>query len=163
MAWTYDATRLTDGGTGVYPGSSIGVRYQIRLLLQDVNTNRQLLQDEEIDWFQTQEMNAYMAGAKCCYTLVARYGNVQSKRVGDLSLTYNPKYYEDLGHRLEARGMTYQKIYVGVVSIADKTAEQINIDAVVPRFFVGFGDNPFADQPSPGQAVSASVNNPNAI
>lgn len=163
MSWTYDATKLQDGGRGTFDGSTIGLRYQIRLLVQDVNTNRQLMQDEEIDWFQTQEMNAYMAASKVCFSLIARYGNVQSKRVGDLGLTYSPKYYEDLGYRLQARGLTYQMPYVGGTSITDKLAEQANVDAVVPRFFVGFGDNPFASQPGPGEQVSEAINNPNAI
>lgn len=163
MSWTYDVTKLTSADQGTLVGSMIGVRYQIRLLLQDNNTNRQLLQDEEIDWFQTQEMNVYMAAAKCCSTLIARFGNVSSKRVGDLGLTFDPKFYEGLRLRLEARGLTYQVPYAGGVSISDKNAQQSNIDAVLPRFFVGFGDNPQSNQPSPGTQTSSAINNPNAI
>jgi len=163
VSWTYDPQKLQDGATGLYPGSTIGLRYQIRLLLLDNNTLKQLLQDEEIDWFQTQEMNAYMAAAACCRTLIARAGIVSSKRVGDLGLTYDPKFYLALATRLEARGMTYQLPYAGGTRISDKIAEQADIDAVVPRFFITFGDNPQADQPAPGDQLSSAINNPNAI
>ena len=163
MAWTYDVTLLQSATAGFYSGSTLGVRYQIRLLLQDVQTARQLLQDEEIDWFQTTEMNAYMAAAAACSSLVARAGNVKSKRIGDLSLGYDPQFYDGLRLRLQARGMTYQLPYAGGLSIADKMSQQGNVDAVVPRFFLGLGDNPGASQPSPGTQVSASINNPNAI
>ena len=163
MTWTYDVTMLQSATAGAYPGSTIGLRYQMRLLLQDVQSIRPLMQDEELDWFQTTEMNAFMAAAAACSSLVARAGNVKSKRVGDLGLTYDPQFYDGLRLRLQARGMTYQTLYVGGTSIADKLAEQANIDAVVPRFFIGMGDNPEASNPAPGEQSSSALNNPNAL
>lgn len=163
MAWSYDATKLQDGATGLYPGATIGVRYQIRLLLQDNDTTRQLLQDEEIDWLQTQEANAYMTAARCCDVLVARARSVTSKHVGDLSISYDPKFYRALAITLRSRGMLYQTVYAGGTSISDKQVQQASTDATVPLFFRGFGNNRFAQQPAPGDQNSQSVTNPNAI
>lgn len=163
MSWSYDVTKLQDGGTGAYPNTTIGVRYQIRLLLQDNQTNRQLMQDEEIDWLQTQEANAYMVAARCCDSLIARFGAVTSKHVGDLGLTFDPKFYKALATTLRSRGMTYQQVYAGGISITDKISQQQDTDKVVPMFFVGFGDNRFAANLAPGDQNSEAINNPNAI
>jgi len=164
MSWTYDPTLLTSAiVSSNYPPATVGVRYQIRLLLQDNQSARPLLQDEEIDWFQTTEANAYMAAAACCESLIARAGSVKVKKIGDASLTYDPSFYKGLKIALQARGMTYQVPYCGGISIADKTAQQVNQDAVVPLFFKHFADNPNADTMSPGASTSSSVNNPNAL
>ncbi len=50
-------------------------------------------------------MNVYMAAARCCRTLVAKYNGVKSKRIGDLSLDYDVAFYRGLAADLEARGM----------------------------------------------------------
>jgi hypothetical protein len=163
VAWTYDVTKFTDGTAGTYPTSTLGLRYQIRLLLQDNQSNRPLLQDEEIDWLQTQEMNAYMAAARCCDMLIARAGSIRMKRVSELVLEYDPKFYQSLAFQLRARGMTYQMPFAGGISISDKLAQQSDIDAVVPLFFRGFADNPYTRHPAPGEQPSAAINNPNAI
>lgn len=148
MAWTYDPTQMLSTTAGTYAGSTVGMRNQIRFVVQDVQTARQLLQDAEVDWVQTLEANAYMMAAMCCEILVARAGNVKSKTVGPLSLTYDPEFYRGLAATLRARGMTNQMPYCGGISIADKVAQQDNPDWVPPRFFRGMFDNPGAQQPS---------------
>lgn len=150
MAWTYDPTEMQNATVGTYAGSTVGVRNQIRFVVQDVQTARQLLQDAEIDWVQTIESNAYMMAAMCCEILVARAGNIKSKAVGSLSLTYDPGFYLGLAATLRSRGLTNQMPYCGGISISDKNAQYDDPDWVPVRFFRGEFDNPEASQPSPG-------------
>lgn len=163
MSWSYDVTQLQSAATGQYTGSSVGLRNQIRLLIQDTQTGRPLLQDEEIDWFQTQEANAYMAAAACCDSLVARGGSVKTKKVGDLMLEYDIGFYRGLGVRLRARGLTYQMPYAGGISVSDKQAQEVNDDAVTPFFFRDFADSSAASQPAPGETQRNALTNPNGL
>ena len=163
MAWTYDATAMQSTTAGTYAGSTIGMRNQIRFVVQDVQTTRQLLQDAEIDWVQTLEANAYMMAAFCCEILVARAGNVKDKSVGGLSLTYDVEFYRGLAATLRARGMTNQMPYCGGISIGDKLAQQDNADWVPPRFFRGMFDNPRAVQPSSSVEDGSSYGGPGVI
>jgi len=150
MSWTYVVTDMLSTTAGEYTGSTVGLRTQIRFVIQDNVTTRQLLADEEIDWIQTQEMNCYMMAAACCEILVARAGNVKSKRVGDLSVDYDVEFYRGLAARLRARGLSYQVPYVGGVSTADKLAQEDDTDWVPSRIFRGIFDNARASQPTPG-------------
>jgi hypothetical protein len=148
MAWTYDPTQMLSATGGTYSGSTVGVRNQIRFVVQDVQTSRQLLQDAEIDWVQTLEANAYMMAALCCEILVARAGNIKSKSVDGLKLEYDVEFYRGLAATLRARGLTNQMPYCGGLSISDKLAQQDDPDWVPVRFFRGMFDNPRAVQPS---------------
>jgi len=148
VAWTYDYTLFADTSTGTYAGSIVGERYQIRLWLQDTNTNRQLFQDEEIDWAQTQEANKYMAAASLCDVLIARAGGIKSKKISEFQISYDPRYYQLLAGQLRARGAGHQVPYAGGISIADKTALQSDPDWVPPAFPRGLDDNPAAPAPA---------------
>ena len=161
MAWTYDATQMQSTTVGTYTGSTIGMRNQIRFVVQDVRTERQLLQDAEIDWVQTLEANAYMMAAFCCEILVARAGNVKSKSVDGLSLSYDVEFYRGLAATLRSRGLSNQMPYCGGISISDKQAQEDDTDWVPPRFFRGMFDNPRAEQPSPGAEQPSGYPGPN--
>jgi len=147
MSWSYDLTKLTDATQATFPDTTIGVRYQIRLLLQDTQTNRQLLQDEEIDWIQTQEANVYMMAAQCCDILVAKAGMIHQKRTSEFWITYDVTFYRDLALRLRARGLNYQIPYVGGTSISGKEAQRADPDWLDPLINRGQGDNPAAPSP----------------
>jgi hypothetical protein len=149
MAWTYDPTQFGSTTVGTVAGSTIGVRYQIRLMLQDTNTARQLFQDEEIDWQQTQESNMWMAAAALADILVAKGGGVKSKRISEFEIQYDPRMYLTIATRLRARGMDYQVPYAGGISKADKAAQQGDPDWVRPSIARGHGDNPEAMNPAP--------------
>lgn len=149
MAWTYDVTKFNDTtASSSYPPATIGVRYQVRLLIQDTNTNRQLLQDEEIDWLQTQDSNTYGIAASCCDVLVGKGGTIKSKTVGDLSLTYDVAFYRGLAGTLRSRALSAQVPYCGGISITDKIAQQADTDAVQPNFAKGMENNPGAPTPA---------------
>ena len=134
--WSYDPTDLATTPKDV-----------VRFLIQDTQTTRQLMFDEEITWALTQFDNVYSTAASCCDILVARGGNIKSKTVGDLSITYDVGFYRSLAADLRARGMTNQMPYAGGISITDKLAVQANPDWVPPAISRGLDNNPAAPQP----------------
>lgn len=144
MAWTYDPTLFNSLAAGTYAASTIGLRYQIRLLIQDTRTTRQLLQDEEIDWFQTQEMNVYTMAAAACESLVARGGGIKFKKISEFSESFDIEFYRTLAGQLRSRGMGYQMPYAGGISSSDKATQQDDSDWVIPSIVRGLGDNPTA-------------------
>lgn len=148
MSWTYDNTLFASTTAGTYVGSTIGERYQIRLWLQDINTNRQLFQDEEIDWTITQEANRYMAAAALCDVLIGRAQGVKSKKISEFQISYDPRYYQILAGQLRARGAGHQVPYAGGISISDKLAQQQDTDWVPPAVPRGLDDNPAAPAPA---------------
>jgi hypothetical protein len=123
---------------------------QVRFLIQDVQTNRQLATDEEINWVLSTEANIYMAAAAVCDVISSRYAGAKSRWIGDLRLVYDPAHYRGLAASLRARGAGHQTPFAGGISVSDKMIQQQDADAVQPRSFRTQLDNPAADQPSPG-------------
>ncbi len=147
--WNYDDSKFNDTTpSGTYPPATLGQLMQVRLLIQDTNTARQLFQDNEIYFPITQEANVYMAAASLCRSLVAKAGSVKSKKVGELSITYDVAFYRMLAGQLEARGAGHQVPYAGGISVADKIAQQSDTDWVTPAIVRGLDNNPQA--PNPG-------------
>lgn len=133
MGWTYDAS-LRDS------------KDQVRFLIQDVNSSKQLVQDSEINWVLNQEANVYMAAAAICDTLVARASGVKSKKIGELAISYDPTFYRGLGMQFRSRGSGHQVPFAGGISQADKAIQQGDSDATSPSVFRRLDDNPGAPQ-----------------
>lgn len=147
--WTYDVTAFTSTEpSALYPTATKGNRYLIRLLINDTNSAIPLFFDEEIDVMQTLEANTYCAAAALCESLTTIKGNVATKKVGELSITYNPKFYRDLAGMLRARGAGHQIPYAGGISVADKMAFASNTDYTQSSVQRGLDDNPAAPQPA---------------
>lgn len=142
--WSYDVTKFADPTAGYYSPSTIGERYQVRLLIHDTNSARQLFQDEEIDWQITREANVYTVGALLCDVLVTRANGIKSKKVGDLSITYDIDFYRSLSAQLRARGYSNQIPYAGGISVSDKSIQEQDTDATKPSVFRRLDDNPGA-------------------
>lgn len=148
MPWTYDPTKFKDTTpSSNYPPATLGQLNYVRFLIRDTNTNRQLLQDDEIYYILTQEANVFMAAAACCDTLVAIAGNTKQKKIGQFEITYDPMFYGKLANELRGRGAYHQVPYAGGISIADKQAQQDDTDWVPPAFARGMDDNPEAPAP----------------
>lgn len=77
MTWSYSGD----------PGSSI--LDEIRFLIQDTDTNDQLLSDEEITYLSTEYGDPYSSAIAAVLALIgkAARSSEESKKVGDLSLT----------------------------------------------------------------------------
>lgn len=149
MAWTYDAGQFASTtASGTYPPTTLGQRYQVRFWIQDTISTRPLFSDDEVDWAVKQEANVYTAAASLCDILVAKAGGgVKSKRIGDLSIEYDVKFYITRGAMLRARGAGHQVPYAGGISEADKQIQQGDSDAVQPSIFRNLDNNPAAPAP----------------
>lgn len=77
MTWTYSGN----------PGSS--TRDEVRFLIQDTDTNSQLLSNEELDYLITSYGEAYSAAVAAVGVLIATASRAvqESKTVGDLSIS----------------------------------------------------------------------------
>lgn len=128
MGQTYEPTQLATDET-----------YQVRLLLGDTVAGRMVLEDEEIDWFLSQEANVYMAAAAACDQIslilsagAGASGVVTRKRVGQTDISYangrDAKGYTSLAASLRARGRTHQSLYAGGISVADKALRALDQD-----------------------------------
>lgn len=149
MAWTYDISLLKSATpSSTYPPATLGQRYQVRLYIQDINTLRQLFQDEEIDFQITKAANAYCAAADLCDVLVARAGGVKRKKISEFEIEYDPQFYRQLGGQLRANGAGHQVPYAGGISIGDKLSQQSDKDWVTPAIPRGLDDNPQAPAPA---------------
>lgn len=115
------------------PGDSD--RDTVRFLLQDVTTPNHFLEDDEINWLLTQEMNVYTAAAAGALLISGRQKNLKTKKVGDLWLTYGSEMWAALAEWLRARGSGYQKITAGGLSKTDKKTLTDDSDWLEPDFF----------------------------
>lgn len=108
----------------------------VRFLLQDTNSTRPLLQDEEIYWLLKNEANVYSAAAACAETLVTRFQAVSSKSVGGLSISYGGvETWRALASKLRVRGSTHQVPSAGGISLADRDALWEDTDLIQPTFY----------------------------
>lgn len=107
----------------------------VRFLIQDVTTPGEFLQDEEITWLLTQEVNIYTTAAAGAMLLAGRSHNVKTKKVGDLSITFGAEMWKSLSEWLRGRGYGYRIPTAGGISISDKETIEEDEDAVFPDFF----------------------------
>lgn len=138
MAWGYDPALKEE-------------KDQVRFLIQDTNSARQLFADEEIAWSLTQEANVYMAAAALCDILVTKAGGgtggVKKKKISEFQIEYDTQLYVRLGAMYRSRGYGHQVPYAGGISVADKTSQQQDTDWVNPKIVRDLDQNPAAPQP----------------
>ena len=131
-----------------YVGPATADRYKVRFLIQDVDTTRQLLSDEEIAYLLTEWTDIYEASANAAEILAAKFSGKAdySKSVGDLSLneTFSSQSqgYKELAKTIRAnRHRKYTVSWVAnadaLKSTADRTVDTYNTDA-----YLGQMDNP---------------------
>lgn|SRR3990167_516133 len=142
MAFTYDVS--TDRG-------------KVRFLVQDTTDTTArpaLLQDAEVDFTLGVEANIYMAAALCADALASRFRGLSNKRVGGLSLTYDPKLWEGVAARLRLRGSMHMLPTAGGILVADRDAIWENTDLLRPSFFSAIHEDP--QQLPPARASNLS-------
>jgi hypothetical protein len=146
MSFSYNAAQFDDQTPGTYPPSTRGQRWQLRMMLSDTNSTRPLMQDEELDWMQTQETNIYMMAARVCEILLSRFGGISAKRISQLQIQFDTKTYRMMAADFRARAASNQVPYAGGISVADKAAQQADGDWVAPSFSRRLHDHPSAPQ-----------------
>jgi len=125
MTWTYA------GAPGT--ATTANRRDAVRLLLKDNSTARELLQDEEIKFYLTQNgNNLYRAAADAARSLASR--EAKSKSVGDLSISGLGDTWLTLAADFERRADSQATPYAGGISVADKNTYEQDTDRVVPAF-----------------------------
>lgn len=141
MTWTYNAASL-----------SASDRYKVRLLIGDVDTTRQQLQDEEIDWVLTEQAVVSYAAAACCDLLASKYAflvNTENSALR-LSAAARHKHYLELADRLrksagdlpggDGTGVPLATAYAGGMLKSDKETLEADEDLVTPLFDIGQDD-----------------------
>lgn len=134
MAFTYADDPDSDG-------TSAQQRDAVRFLIQDTLTaaganGGKLVTDAQIAFAIAEEMNVYTAAASICDSLSAGKQGVSSRRVGDVSVSYDATFYRELGSRLRKRGETYMSLYAGGQSVSDKQTDRDDSDTVQPGIAV---------------------------
>jgi hypothetical protein len=113
----------------------------VRLLLKDNTTARELLQDEEIAFYLTQNgNNLYRAAADAARSLASREG--KSKSVGDLSISGLGDTWLLVASEFERRADGQATPYAGGISVADKQTYEQDTDRVTPAFTRGLHNTP---------------------
>lgn len=135
MSWSYSGD----------PSSSD--KDAVRFLVQDTDTNDQLVQDEEINWALTQGGGIYEAAALIAGTIAAQFARMADKEtVGKVSVSYTKRaeQYKALADDLKKQASTKSAPipYAGGISKADVETQELNEDRVKPSFTVGQFDNP---------------------
>lgn len=147
MTWTYSGN----------PGAS--TLDQVRFLLGDTNTTRQLFSDEEITWTLTVQTAPYLAAADLAELQASRAGGVRSKTVGDLSVTYDSAFWSDLARNLRRRNAMQGgvAVFAGGISRDDKSTREDEVDRVPPLFNRDLHEvAPIEPPPSPEREVALS-------
>jgi hypothetical protein len=116
----------------------------VRLLLQDTNERRQLLQDEEIGAFLAISANPLRAAALGATTIAGRFADRVDKAVGDLriSLSRQAESYREASKDLlmKARLLAIPKPYAGGRSVSEKNDRYQDFDRTQPYFRTGMHD-----------------------
>jgi len=144
MAATYDASCATE-------------KDQVRTLIGDVDTTNPFLQDETIEWYLTQEMNIYMAAAKCAYSVYMRLsggGTLEDRKVGETRIKYQAAgRFKELTNEMRARGLNYQRPYAGGIYKSDRDALWANTNKLKGNISHNFSRNPRG----PGAATNSTT------
>jgi len=128
MSWTYS------GNPSASPLD------EVRFLIGDTDTDKQLISDEEIAYNLTlvsgvnpPDSGNYLSAAYCADGIAARSARSVDKSIGDLSLSYSQQAsaFRDLADKLRLRAtLSMVPIYAGGLSEAEKHANYLDPDLV---------------------------------
>ena len=139
MAWTYTTV-----------GLSTNKKNQTRLLIGDPTSTFPLLQDEEIDYFLTENSDSVLAAAiDCCEAIAAEFSKEADTKNGALSVkaSERAKAYLVMAEKLRLRLSSYSDIFVGGATWSDVNELDGDPSLVQPSFkqrqFSIFGNSQF--------------------
>jgi len=83
----------------------------LRLEIGDTDENYPLLQDEEIQYFETQEPNFFATAARCCEAISAKLAREADRTIGptQVKLSQQSEAYTKQAKRLRKKAGTYKK------------------------------------------------------
>ena len=141
MAWTYSGDPSASNTDAV------------RYLVGDIDTTAQLTIDEAIAWEVSQWPNIYLAAASVADSIAALLGRTQGMRADGVTYGDAAKEMRERAKTLRAKGSTAGNggsgaagggVFVGGISIADKTAREQDTDRVKPSFTRDTGAPPIS-------------------
>lgn len=126
---------------------------KVRLLVFDTNTKKQILQDEEIQFFLDENPNIYRAAAGACESIAASLGREIDRSVigANDSPTRSADFYTELAKRYRARANSNAKIFAGGRTVSGKETLAEDDDAIQPSFAVGQDDVPVRQDANMGR------------
>jgi len=135
MSWSYSGD----------PSSSD--RDAVRFLIQDTDTNDQLIRDEEIDWSLTEGGGVYETASMVAGVIAGQFARMADREtVGKVSISFTQRsqQYRVLAADLKKQAATKSSPipYAGGISKADVETQELDEDRVKPSIRVGQTDNP---------------------
>jgi len=134
MTWTYDLTLLATSEL-----------FQVRMLIGDTDSTKQMLQDEEIGQLLVQYgNNIYLAAAAACRAIAAKLSKEADQKTGKIAtwLTSRVKWYLQAAEGYEALASTTNaRGYGGGISLSDKANQEADTDWAQTYFKRGMMDN----------------------
>jgi len=129
MTFSYDAASLSTA------------LYRIRLEIGDTDSDRPLLQDEEIEQILTEQSTFNLRVSACCHLICSIFaGKAEKYRIEDFSETRTEIYnrYKTMADRYSARGGGAP--WMGSIEESFKTATEEDTSIVSPMFKRGMHD-----------------------
>jgi hypothetical protein len=149
MTWSYNPSLL-----------SSNTKDAVRLLIGDVVSCDQQMQDEEIAYLVTSRGTLYGAAAECCRSLAAKFSRTVDQQAGTSKIMYSQmaKAYTVKAIEFENKSALFGAAmpYAGGISLNDKQMQDMNTDRVLPVFTKGMDDNSL---PEPAGANETIENN----
>jgi hypothetical protein len=117
---------------------------QVRFLVQDTDSDRELLQDEEIEWLLEVTPNVHAAAAEAALAIALRFAALPDRRVGGMSISYaqNTQHFQELATllRRKANRLSLGKPYAGGVTVNDVFEHREDTFIVQPHIRLGMHD-----------------------
>lgn len=133
MSWSYNPAQLATSPL-----------YQVRLLVGDTDTNDQLVSDEEINWYVSQQTSVKLAAADVCEAISAKFARWTDASVDGVSESASQKSerYSARAKELKQDAYSLALPVFGGVTIAQQQQADQDTDKVQPSFKIGMNDNP---------------------
>lgn len=134
MTWSYLPSLLATSSKDV-----------VRLLIGDIISCDQQMQDEEIAYFVSARGTIYGAAAECCRSMAAKFSRSVDQQAGTSKLFYSQmaKAYTVKSIEFETKATLSGSAmpYAGGISLSDKQLQDVNTDRVLPVFSKGIMDD----------------------
>jgi hypothetical protein len=132
MSWSYNPSQL-----------AVNAKDAVRLLIGDVVSTDQQMQDEEIAYLGTVRGSIYGTAAECCRALAAKFSRSVDQQAGTSKVYFSQmaKAYSVKAIEFDVKASYSAMPFAGSISISAKQAADMDIDRVKPVFTIGMMDN----------------------
>lgn len=123
-------------------------RDKLRLTIGDTDTDNPLFQDDELDWFLSEESDDIASAAlRACYAAMARFARAYDMETDGQRFARSQmhKAFSELAVRLEAQGATLSLVDAGSVTTVDVTRVDGYSDTIANQTTSSTASNPRRD------------------